>query len=166
MKLQFTLLLSASLFAVACGSSKKIQSTSNGSGSPSTSTPAPTGKEVTYPMYDESTFQLTGISDDGTYGYTAENAIKVGNGVNPYQGGAANERRFLNALLGPNGESISYYRKGSCCPTPSQYNQFGSALLDRYEVTYEGLQKPIILYINMYDPGDDLKAPKGFTFRK
>ncbi len=41
----------------------------------------------------------------------------------------------------------------------------GSGLLDKYEVKYEGIENPVILYINMYNKGK-LKAPKGFTFRQ
>jgi hypothetical protein len=35
--------------------------------------------------------------------------------------------------------------------------------LDAYEVRYRGLPGPVTLYINMYDPGEGLKAPDGFT---
>ena len=38
------------------------------------------------------------------------------------------------------------------------------ALLDTYEVTYDGLKEPIVLYIDMYDYGP-LAAPKGFTLK-
>jgi hypothetical protein len=41
----------------------------------------------------------------------------------------------------------------------------GSGMPDKYEVKYDGIEKPIIFYINMYDFGE-LKAPKGFTFRQ
>ena len=47
-------------------------------------------------------------------------------------------------------------------PTPN--GLFGpAALLDQYEVTYEGLARPVLLYLNMYDPGE-ARAPAGFTF--
>ena len=81
-------------------------------------------------------------------------------------GGPKDERRFLNALAGPNGEQISYHRLGSCCGFFTKNGLFGdSGMLDKYEVTYEGLDKPIILYINMYD-SDVLQVPVGFTLRK
>ena len=111
---------------------------------------------------DNNTFELTSISSDHTYGYTEANPIKVG-GARQSEG-PSNERRFLNALLGPNGESIKYYRRGSCCNFKTDNGYFGGGLLDMYEVTYEGLEKPVILYINMYDK-EPLKAPKGFTFK-
>ena len=161
MKHYFALLLVASLFAVACGPSRKTQSASGGT------TSATSHKPGKYKMFDDNAFQLTGISEDSTYGYSEKNAIKVGSGgSDPYKNGASNERMYLNGLLGPNGETIMYTRRGSCCPTPSKYGMFGNALLDIYEIMYEGLKEPIVIYVNMYDPSTDLKAPKGFTFKK
>jgi hypothetical protein len=34
-------------------------------------------------------------------------------------------RRFLNALSGPNGEKIEYYRIGSCCPFETKNSEWG-----------------------------------------
>lgn len=113
-------------------------------------------------IHDGNHFELTAISDDPTYGYKQENPVKVGGARE--QSGPANERRFLNALTGPNGETISYHRKGSCCPFKTPNGFAGGGLLDIYEVTYEGLKKPIVIYINMYDAGE-LKAPQGFKFK-
>jgi hypothetical protein len=67
--------------------------------------------------------------------------------------GVYNERRFLNTLAGPNGESISYNRIGSV--------RGQSGLLDWYSITYAGLDKPISLYIDMYN-AELLKIPVGF----
>jgi dTDP-D-glucose 4,6-dehydratase len=53
-------------------------------------------------MLDDNTFKLTEISTDETYGYSEKNAIMVG-GVTS-NAGPLNEQRFLNALLGPNGQ--------------------------------------------------------------
>jgi nicotinic acid phosphoribosyltransferase len=71
------------------------------------------------------------------------------------QEGPLNERRFLDALVGPNGEEISYYRAGSCCPIKSKNDPFGvgSVLLDDYRVTWKGAKDTISIYINMYDYG-------------
>jgi hypothetical protein len=107
-------------------------------------------------------FIITKFSDDPTYGYTSENAIKVGGSM---MEGPKNERKFLNALAGPNGEEISYARDGSCCPVESENGFGGYAMLDIYSITYKGISKPIKLYINMYDPGE-LLIPVGFTIRK
>lgn len=108
-------------------------------------------------------FKLTVVSDDDTYGYSEKNPIKVGGAKN--SSGPANERKFLNALLGPDGQIVTYVRTGSCCMFKTPHGLMGAGLLDKYEVKYEGLENPVILYINMYDKGD-LKAPKGFTFRQ
>jgi len=137
---------------LACSSSKKTTSTQKDIYSSSQAK-----------MLNDQTFQLTSVSDDDSYGYSEKNPIKVG-GVKNNEG-PTNERRFLNALLGPDNELVKYHRVGSCCPFDSPNGLMGGGLLDRYEVTYEGLNKPIILYINMYDYGV-LMAPKGFTFKK
>ena len=76
--------------------------------------------------------------------------------------GASNERKFLGAIKGPNGEQISYQRLGSCCPFKTNNGIMGSGLLDKYEVKWEGQSNPVILYINMYDY-EPLKAPIGFA---
>jgi len=127
----------------------------------SKSEPNPTLNKLTAKMIDNNTFQLEGYSQDSTYGYSASNAIKVGGG----ESGPVNERRFLNALLGPGGETVTYHRIGSCCAVESKNGFMGMAMLDKYEVKYDGINKPVILYINMDDPGT-LKAPLGFTFKR
>jgi len=113
-----------------------------------------------YKLVDDNTFLITELSTDKTYG-TEKNPIKVGGDENS---GPSNERRFLNALAGPNGEKISYTRKGSCCHFETPNGFMGGGLLDMYEITWPGQKKPVMLYINMYDPGE-LKCPVGFTLR-
>lgn len=113
---------------------------------------------------DENTFLLVDKTDDSSYGYNKNNPVGVG-GVNE-NNGPLNERRFLNALLGPNGEPTTYYRKGSCCPfkTPNGMINNGG-MLDWYKVHYAGSKDTLNVYINMYDKGD-LKIPFGLTARK
>lgn len=120
-------------------------------------------KTVKHQLVNDNTFLLTEISTDSTYGLSPTNPIEVG-GVS-HSEGPQNERRFLNALAGPNGEKISYNRAGSCCPVKSKNGFMGTALLDNYRVTYEGAKDTVSIYINMYDSGH-LKAPVGFTIRK
>lgn len=98
------------------------------------------------------------------YGYSPENPILVGSGDN--RQGPANERNYLNLLLGPNGEEIKYVRKGSCCPFETKNGILGGGMLDIYEITYEGLDKPIVLYLNMYDPPKDYLLPAGFKLKE
>jgi len=137
MKIFLPLLLAAALLTASCSNTKNMAAT-NASGA----------------------FTLTVFSTDSTYGYSAANPIKVGG----TEKGPANERKFLNALAGPNGETIRYERLGSCCPFDSPNGFMGGGLLDKYEIKWSGQAKPVILYINMYDY-DALKVPVGFTVK-
>lgn len=94
------------------------------------------------------------------YGYSPENPIRVG-GASPRQGPPA-ERAYLSSLRGPNGEPVTYEREGSCCPFETENGFGGLGLLDGYKVEYDGIEKPVTLYLNMYD-GGELGAPVGFT---
>jgi hypothetical protein len=89
------------------------------------------------------------VSTDNTYGYTESNPIKVGgSGFD----GPSRERAYLDNLLGPNGESLSYERQGSLMA--------GDVILDAYSVTGSGINET--LYIDMYN-FEELHAPVGFT---
>lgn len=122
-------------------------------------------KAIKTTLKDNKTFEITEISTDRTYGLSEKNPVRVG-GVDVNEG-PLNERRFLNALAGPNGEKISYFRAGSCCPIESKSDPFGleSVMLDNYRVSWEGAKDTVSIYINMYDYGT-LKAPLGFTIKK
>ena len=100
------------------------------------------------------------VSSDASYGYTEKNPIKVGG----FSDGPANERRYLNSLSGPNGETINYMRTGSCCHFETKNSPYGGGMLDAYAVTYEGKKDTVVLYLNMYDKAS-LKAPVGFKFK-
>lgn len=113
-------------------------------------------------LKDENTFLLKEISTDKTYGYTEENPIRVGGALD---NGPLNERRFLNALAGPDGQEITYTRSGSCCPFKSPNGIQGTGLLDTYEISIKGISKKRTLYINMYDRAI-LKVPVGFTIKE
>jgi hypothetical protein len=96
-----------------------------------------------------------GVADEGTFAATKERAVQVGGGA---MYAAARERRYLDALRGPMGEPLQYKRTGSL-PLDTD----GRTILDAYEVTYPGLEKPVTLYLDAYHFDDDLKAPKGFA---
>jgi hypothetical protein len=83
------------------------------------------------------------------YGYTPEDPIKVGDGTR-------GEREYLKRLRGPKGQELRYERRGSCSGPPPD-----GLMLDMYEVTYDGLKKPVTLYLNMYRR-EDPRAPDGF----
>ena len=114
-------------------------------------------------LKDNNTFLITEISTDKTYGLSPKNPVEVGGAKDSED--PLNERRYLNSLTGPNGESISYYRAGSCCPVKSKNGFMGSAMLDNYRATWENSKDTVSIYINMYDSGE-LKAPFGFGLKK
>lgn len=93
------------------------------------------------------------ITTDDTYGYTPENPIRVGGGSFI---GPLNETAYLDTLLGPNGEAITYDRAGSI---PSATEE---SILDIYQVTINGQSKPVGLYIDEYSL-EPLFIPVGFT---
>lgn len=98
------------------------------------------------------------------YGYTEAKPILVGGA--DINNGPRYERAYLDRLTGPNGEEISYKRTGSCCQFETENGFMGGGMLDTYEVTYEGLEEPIILYLNMYDPNPGATvAPRGFKLK-
>lgn len=89
------------------------------------------------------------ISGDVTYGYTMENPIKVGGGD---FGGPSRERAYLDNLLGPQGEAISYVRLGSTIA--------GDVILDIYQIS--GLPNSVTLYVDEYNFTAP-QAPVGLT---
>ena len=91
------------------------------------------------------------VATDSDYGYSKEKPIKVG-GTPMF--GPARQRRFLSALAGPGGQPVSFRRRGSLKPNAEDI------ILDLYEVTYPGLEKPIELYLDLYR-WDPPKAPMG-----
>lgn len=113
---------------------------------------------------DQFTYLLIESAEDKTYAYKKSNPVKVG-GSNE-SSGPANERRYLNALLGPNGEEVFYYRAGSCCSfkTPNGLLD-NTGMLDQYRVSWTGSMDTLTIYINMYDKGN-LKIPVGLTAKQ
>ena len=98
------------------------------------------------------------------YGLSQNDPILVG-GENLQQG-PVYERAYLDKLTGPDGEKVSYTRVGSCCQFKTPHGMLGGGMLDKYEVIYEGLDDPVVLYFNMYDPhSGDIKVPEGFKFK-
>jgi hypothetical protein len=93
-----------------------------------------------------------------TYAYGNRNPVATGGGQ---QNGAANQRRWLDGLRGPAGEPVRYRRLGSCC----EYNRGGArGVLDAYEVTYDGLARPVVLFLDLYaEPRGVQPPPEGFT---
>lgn len=115
-------------------------------------------------LIDDNTYLITEYSDDKSYGYDQSNPVKVGGAKESI--GPQNERRFLNGLLGPNGEKLKFFRAGSCCAFKTPHGMINdTGLLDRYRVFWAGAKDTLDIYINMYDLGD-LKVPVGLTAKK
>ena len=95
------------------------------------------------------------MSDEPAFAITKDHAIQVGGGA---LYAAARERRYLDALRGPIGEVLTYKRTG-----PLPLDKEGRTILDTYEITYPGLDQPIVFYLDAYHFDDALTAPKGFT---
>ena len=109
------------------------------------------------------TFVITEFSKDKKYGYDKDYPINIF-----YRGtkdDIINQQRFLNALAGPNGEAITFSKLESCCLFPSKNTEMGAGFLDVYEIKWEGLKKPILLYLNIYERGQ-LMVPVGFSLKK
>lgn len=106
---------------------------------------------------DDNSYLITIPANDPTYAFTKQNPVKVG-GMSPL-----NQRRYLNGLLGPNAEPLSYFRVGSCCAFKTPNSIFGdSGMLDIYSVFWEGATDTLTIYINLYDEGN-LRIPDGLT---
>lgn len=153
---KITVTFGVALLVLGCASQKSMSPKGGGGSSGHTRT-----KPVV--LLDNTAYLITDATTDKTYGFAPANPVKVGSSG---AGGPVNERRYLNSLLGPNGEPVTYFRAGSCCPfkTPNGLiNDMG--MLDNYRVTWQDAKDTVSIYINMYDDGD-LFIPVGFTSRK
>ncbi len=148
-----TSLLVLALVLTSCGAKKSVTSSQNPTILGTTTNP--TSSSSNYEPF----LDITTYSTNEDYGIVASSPVKVG------ERSATNQRRFLASLAGPDGEELSFHRRGSCCPYESENGFGGSAMVDVYEVTYEGLKEPILVYISFYDY-EKLYIPKGFTKRK
>jgi hypothetical protein len=106
---------------------------------------------------------LTEVAPSAGWGYSPEEPIRVGGAADDR--GPRNQRLYLNALLGPQGEPIRYERRGSCCHFVTDQSPLGAGLLDVYEVTWEGTEEPAVLYLDMYETGE-LYVPQGLSARR
>ena len=93
------------------------------------------------------------LATDPSYGTSQELPIRVGN-TNLYDG-AAREEAYLQTLRGPNGESVRYERLDALMLADQ-------SILDVYQVSYDGLDNPVTLYLDMYSY-EMLLLPQGFT---
>jgi hypothetical protein len=115
------------------------------------------------PILKGDAFVLTEFSKDKKYGYDPDYPVNVY--FRSSKDENINAQRFLNALSGPNGEKISYSKVDTCCPFPSKKTDMGAGFVDIYEISWQGLSKPIRLYINIFEKGA-LQVPIGFGLKK
>ena len=109
------------------------------------------------------TFKISEYSKDKKYAYDPNYPVNLF-----YRGtknDSINQRRYLNALAGPEGQHLSYKKLERCCPFPTKRTEMGAGLLDVYEVSWKGQNKPIKLYLNMYEKGA-VMVPVGLTLKK
>jgi hypothetical protein len=92
------------------------------------------------------------VTPDASYGVDIENPVKVGGGP---MYGAARERRYLDALRGPGGQVVRFTRNGSG-------RAADGTIVDIYDVTYDGLQTPLRVYLDWYHYQEQ-SAPPGLV---
>ncbi|OCB78791.1 2-dehydro-3-deoxyphosphooctonate aldolase [Flavobacterium crassostreae] len=109
------------------------------------------------------TFVITQYSTDKKYGY--DKAYPINIFYYSTQNDTINQQRFLNALTGPKGEKIVFKKLESCCPFPTKRSDLGVGLLDVYQIEWQGLKTPVVLYMNIYEKGI-LAVPVGFGLKK
>jgi hypothetical protein len=113
---------------------------------------------------DPNTYQLYDVAQDAKYAYTSDMPVKVGGFYQNER--VLHERRYLNALLGPDGEKVTYKNIGNCCfeRVRGKEGKMITKMITKYELTYEGSQRRFVIFISPFET-DEMKAPKGFTFR-
>lgn len=99
---------------------------------------------------------LEKIANDPAYAFDKSQPVEVGAGY-------VAEWRYLNALRGPRGEVVHYQWVGACCVFDDAAAEQGKGFLDHYSLHYEGLTKPLSIYLNMFKTSTPM-APLGFTF--
>ena len=115
------------------------------------------------PVVKNNAFVISAYSKDKKYGYNKDYPINIF-----YKGtknDTINQQYFLNALAGPKGEKITFTKLENCCPFPTKNSDMGAGFLDVYELKWEGLKNPIILYLNIYERGL-LMVPAGLSLKK
>lgn len=115
------------------------------------------------PVVKNDAFVITAYSKDKKYGYDKDYPINIF--YRDTKNDTINQKYFLNALAGPKGEKITYTKLENCCPFPSKNTDTGAGFLDVYQLKWEGLKTPIILYLNIYERGQ-LMVPAGLGLKK
>ncbi len=122
------------------------------------------------PHNNDSTYLIQSISSDAEYGFTERKPVFLG--VKGMKDADNSVEKYLNALRGPNGETLVYERIKACCvfKTPNQkaFNYPGKeypfGMLEVYQLSY-GENKIKTVYFNIYDEGP-VQGLYGFSIFK
>ena len=115
------------------------------------------------PAIKDLAYVITEYATDNKYGYDQDYPINIGF-IHEKQEDI-NIQYYFNGLEGPNGEKISYKKVDTCCPFPSKNSLMGAGTVGIYEVTFEGSNKKVMMYFNIFEKGKIL-CPKGFAIKK
>ena len=103
---------------------------------------------------------ITEYATDNKYGYDQDYPINIGFIHEKQQD--INIQYYFNGLEGPNGEKISYKKVDTCCPFPTENSLMGAGTIGIYEITFEGSDKKITLYFNIYEKSGE-RSPNQVT---
>ena len=120
-------------------------------------------KTAVRPLIKDKMYVITAHATDAKYAYDQDYPVNIGN-IRENQEDI-NVAYYFNGLEGLNGEKISYKKINTCCPFPSTNTTMGAGTIGIYEITFEGSDKKLTLYINIYEKGKIL-CPKGFSIKK
>lgn len=115
------------------------------------------------PAIANNQFILTEYASDNKYAFNKDYPINLGFENEKYS--PKNITYFFNALSGPNGEKITYEKIDTCCPFPTKKSVMGAGTLEIYQISIEGSNEKLIVYINIYEKGKVL-CPKGLSIKK
>jgi hypothetical protein len=101
----------------------------------------------------EARASVQGQPGPASYGFRPEDPVRVG-------WGNQGVMTFFELLRGPEGQRVAWRRVGSCCGAEASPRSG----LEVFEVTYEGLDEPVRLYLDPHH-GDAIHAPEGFIIQ-
>lgn len=114
------------------------------------------------PHYPKGFFIINEMAPNTLYAFTKEYPVNLG--FDQERVNQKNVDLFFKALLGPNGEEITWEQVATCCPFESKKSSTGAGTLAVYEVKINGSSISYTFYINCFEKGTIL-CPQGFSLR-
>lgn len=114
-------------------------------------------------LKNQNEFKITGFATDKRYGYDADYPVNLFFGDT--KNDSINQIRYLNALAGPNQETIRYKKAKNCCPFMTKKTTTGAGFLTVYSIHWNQEMQPILLYLNSFEKGK-VDVPVGFGLKK